>query len=625
MNIQKSISPPTIIIPASAASSERFAAEELAKYIAAICKAELKIATDAEGIGGDCIILGNPYRNKAAAELISGEAFKELVTDPEGIFIKSFGKDKILIAGGGDELERGTLYAVYEFLERYCGCVFAGFTHPDVEGGEFVPQAEALDFDEISYIKAGADTPYRTAIIQYGDVAGSSKRGLNIPFLDWLVKNRYNRILTWMSVYEEMKETGVADEIIKRGIRITTGHHDSASYFMPAFGNKYFPEKYYETHPEYYKLTEDGTRFLIDGKHYGQCTFCSRNDAIYDVLAANVIGWVKDNPAVDTIAFWPQDGTYPDCLCEECSKYTKVENYTYFMNELAKRMEASCPEIKIDMLLYTDLWECPKDVKLSKNLMVDESMWHSTGLRTVGKPDGSCIIGTHFEDNILKWHESGTLAVFYDYYMGVYPMRNRYLPMADEVQSLMKHFAKVGIHGSGTQIECFNMWNNIFNFYTFARTGYDHNLCMEDNLGKFTKIFGKGAEFIAEIIRIAEDCMDGQKDIKLAGIYLMENIDKEKVYSLYEQALDAAENAFYRNNIRLMRMAFRYSDLETHQKGADTPYPYEAVKYYEDLDAELLYMTKFDSFHYNDPGYGIMIPLKGDAKDFTPDRWYIFE
>lgn len=615
----------TVIIPENYAKSERFAAEELVKYILQITGLKAEICTDAETVNGGRIVIGSPIRNRLSAELISADEFSALVTDAEGIYIKAFGEDTILIAGGGGELERGTVYAVYEFLERFCGCVFAGFTNPEIEGGEYVPTAAELDLNGISYVKKSADTAYRTAIIQYGDVAGSADRGLNIPFLDWLVKNRYNRILTWMSVYEEMKETGVADEIIKRGLRITTGHHDSAGHFMPAFGNKYFPEKYYETHPEYYKLDEDGNRFLIDGKHYGQCIFCSRNDAIYDVLANNIISWVKENPAVDTIAFWPQDGTYPDCLCEKCSKYTKVENYTYFMNEIAKRMEVSCPEVKIDMLLYTDLWECPEGLELSPNLMVDESMWHSTGLRTVGKPDGSCITGTHFEDNILKWKKSGTLAVYYDYYMGVYPMRNRYIPMADEVQSLVKRFAEVGISGSGTQIECFNMWNNLFNFYVFARTAYDSELSMEDNLAGFGKIFGKGAEAVKEIIRIAETCLDGQKDIKLAGIYLMENVDKERIYRLFEEALDAEEKPFFRNNIRLMRMAFRYSDLETHQKGADVPYPYEPVKYYEDIDAELLYMTRFDSFHYNDPGFGIMIPVKGEAGEFVPDKWYIFE
>ena len=77
---------------------------------------------------------------------------------------------------------------------------------------------------------------------------------------------------------------------------------------------------------------------------------------------------------------------------------------------------------------------------------------------------------------------------------------------------------EVGISGAGTQIEYWNFWNNIFNFYSFARSGYNTELSMEDNLSAFTKIFGEGASYIAEIIRIGEACLDGQVNITAAGL-----------------------------------------------------------------------------------------------------------
>ena len=42
----------------------------------------------------------------------------------------------------------------------------------------------------------------------------------------------------------------------------------------------------------------------------------------------------------------------------------------------------------------------------------------------------------------------------------------------------------------------------------------------------------------------------------------MEHIDKEKIYALYEKAFEEAKTPLYRNNIRLMRMVWRYTDLE---------------------------------------------------------------
>ena len=43
-------------------------------------------------------------------------------------------------------------------------------------------------------VKAEADLACRDAVVQYGDRAGNPHRKLNVPFFDWLAKNRYNRI-----------------------------------------------------------------------------------------------------------------------------------------------------------------------------------------------------------------------------------------------------------------------------------------------------------------------------------------------------------------------------------------------------------------------------------------------
>ena len=37
-------------------------------------------------------------------------------------------------------------------------------------------------------------------------------------------------------------------------------------------------------------------------------------------------------------------------------------------------------------------------------------------------------------------------------------------------------------------------------------------------------------------------------------------------------------------------------------------------------------MTAFDTFHYNDPGYGIAIPAKSLVKgNFEKNIWYLFD
>ena len=111
-----------------------------------------------------------------------------------------------------------------------------------------------------------------------------------------------------------------------------------------------------------------------------------------------------------------------------------------------------------------------------------------------------------------------------------------------------------------------------------------------------------------------------------AGIYLMEHIDKEKMYSGFEKALEEAETKAARNNVRLMRMTFRYSDLECREKYENDESGYKALKHYDIPErGELLCMKrKFDSYESHG-GFGIMIPVEGEDNGFSPDKWYEFE
>ncbi len=618
---------PCIILPSAATTREQYSAETLQKYLSLVFGgAAPEVKTDSEPIPAAKILIGGPERNALTAKYMTESEFDAPVPGPEGMMIRSLDENTLLLAGSSKhptECERGTIYAVYEFLERYLECSFAAYVNPNIPGGNHIPKLEQMDLQSIDYVKAAADSSYRTAIVQYADEQGNPEHGFNIAFLDYLVQNRYNRILTWMGIYDAYKENGILPELERRGFRLTAGHHSALQKFLPPFGNEDFPEHYAETHPEYYRLEEDGKRLVPKG-WYGQWIVC-RNAV--DQMAENIISWIKENPAVDIIALWPQDGSGSQCLCEACRPHSKVKNYTWFLNEVAKKVSSVHPYVKIDMLAYVDLWECPEDISLEPCLMVDEALWHSSGLRHCGAPDGSGIIGTFYEQDLQKWHEKGADVVYYDYYMGVYPARQRWVPMADEIQAVCQHNQKTGVLGTGTQIECFNIWNHALNFYVFARTAYDNSISLEAHLPRFTRLFGKAAPYIAQILRQAEECLDGQVPIKLGGLYIMEHMDKNALYALYDQALAAAETPAHRNNVRMLRMAFRYTELESRESLVkNEEYPYFSLKKYQDPTGELYYMsTHFDSFLHNDPGYGITVPVDCKPSDYQPDAWYQFE
>ena len=557
-----------------------FAVTELKKYL---CLAGLEYASD-----GVCFTVD--YDNTLKSEGMS-------------IAVEN---DTITILGEGN----GILYGVYEFLERFIGFNFGAYT-------EVVPQKDEYLIENTKYVKNGADLCYRTAVAQYSVWAGDPDRALTPAFIDWLAKNRYNRVLTWVSVYEGLKEKGLMPEFEKRGIKLSVGHHQSIFTFLP-------PEKYLKTNPEYYRLEKDGSRF--DPSDYnGQLVLCCRNDECIAEVAKNAISWLKENPNVDCLAFWPNDGKADQCCCEKCAPYSKIENYLYFENELAKRIRKELPDIKIDVLIYIDLWDCPENMQLCDGVVIDEAVWSANGLRNCGAPDGSGIIGTDYAKNILKYRKNCKNTVFYDYYMGNYNARQRLMPATDEMQSIFKFCVQNGISGSGTQFECFNVWNNLLNFFAFARTQYDTELDFETVLARFSTLFGNGGKYVIEIMKMAERVCDGQDSIRNMGIYTMQNLDMTKVYALFDKALESETNPVCRNNLRMLRLAFRYSDLLTSDKTEDTarePHPLTCI----DPTGELAYMSyTFDGYHNKNSLYGIAMPLT-NKNDKKPDSvWYDFE
>lgn len=600
----------TIVKPLNPTLRESFAADELQKYIKKISGATLPVKSDAEILSGTLLLIGGPERNAKSAAFISQSEFDSLVPGPEGVMIKSFGTGAVLLAGSSKnafEYERGTLYAVYHFLEAALGCSFAAYGMPGMEIGEYVPEIPTISIGAISYLKSSADNSYRTAILQYHNTTISADHSLNIPFIDWAVKNRYNRILTMESIYRAFKSNGMFEEARKRGVLFTVGHHESSRFFLPPDGNSFFKERYYFTHPEYYRLKSDGTRLHNTSAWSDSWIFCSRNRNAIEQFADNVKKWLAQNPYVDTVCIWPNDHGGAQCTDPLCAPYSKGENYAWFVNEVTQRVKRAYPDIKIDMLVYSDLFNCPPGVKLDPAVLIDESTWSNRGLRAVGRVDGRSLIGTPYEINAKKWRDSGATVVFYEYFMGNFGAKQRYLPMADEMGAIFSYFKESGYYqGSGTQIEVFNIWNCLFNFYTHGRTSYDLSLSFESHIERFCKIFGAGAPFIRSYIKYVEKIIDGQTTYDQAGSYLALHADKGRIYDWFERAYSAEQDEKLRNNIILMRMAFRYSDLSANGGG----------------DTELRYMyDHFDSYSHN-PGYGIYIALTGKAGLYLPDKWY---
>ncbi|MEA4831437.1 MAG: DUF4838 domain-containing protein [Oscillospiraceae bacterium] len=306
-----------IVIPECPTQSERFAADELAKYFFRITGVSMTVCDENAPLWDKEIVIGR------AGIMDSGIDFPEL--GEEGYALKSL-DEKFYIAGG----TRGVIYGVYSLLEDLLGC---GFFAPDCE---CVPKLEELSLPETD-IKI-------------------------IPVFSF-------RDAYWHSAFD-------TDYAVKRKLNNASGRPipDScgggvsyAGSFVHTFNHLVDPDIYFESHPEYYGLTESGER-----KPY---QLCLSNHKVFDTALESVKKLLRENPGARIISVSQNDGGNP-CVCPACSAFDRDHGGTpsasiiNFANMIAEAIENEFPDVLVDTLAYQYSRSAPEGIVPRENVIV---------------------------------------------------------------------------------------------------------------------------------------------------------------------------------------------------------------------------------------------------------------
>ena len=314
---QNSTANAVIVVAADASEPERHAADELAGFLRQISGAEFRI--EQPPARGKSRLLVGP----GAAKLVDAD-FSTDGLGSDGIVIRNLGDDLIL-AGGHP---RGTLYAVYTFLEDMLGCRWWSSevsTIPKkstvVVRGQYVSRSPALEYRE----------PY------WFDAFDA----------DWAVRNKANGQRPGLDA--------------KRG-----GKHIYEG-FVHTFNRLIPPDKYFKEHPEWFSE--------IEGKRtFTRAQLCLTNEQMYQELLKNLKTQLRNNPAA-TIASVSQNDWRGNCQCSKCAAIEKAEGSPAgltlrFVNSVAEDIEDEFPNVAISTLAYQYTRKPPTITKPRHNVIV---------------------------------------------------------------------------------------------------------------------------------------------------------------------------------------------------------------------------------------------------------------
>jgi len=305
-----------IVLAAGASETERYAAGELALFLHIVTGASFPIV-DAPGEAGGRLLVGPAAAYAAGLDLPADLASEEIV-------IRSAGRDLVL-AGGSP---RGTLYAVYAFLEDIVGCRWWTGT------ASRMPWRPSLSVANIA-LRFRPPFEYREP---YWYVAFDPV---------WAARNKANG-------------TRAGGDAGRGGRQVYEG-------FVHTFYTLIPPEKYFASHPEWFSE--------IDGRRTSEnAQLCLTNEAMRRELVKNLKGRLRANPAA-TIASVSQNDCFGPCTCPQCRAVDEEEggpagSLLRFVNAVAADVEPEFPGVAIDTLAYQYTRRPPRLVRPRPSVIV---------------------------------------------------------------------------------------------------------------------------------------------------------------------------------------------------------------------------------------------------------------
>lgn len=530
--------PSAVIVTAAHPSPQTSeAAGILQEYVARISGARLEICDESDSPKGPCIYIGasESTRNLGIPDLNAGTfEMKE-----ERFIVRTLSGHLVLV-GNEHSSYRGTIYAVYELLERMgCRWFFPGAY------GEVIPRDKTLRIGETT-VDSRPDFRFR-----------------NIWYSGWMP----------VTPQDAAEYTVWADRNKMNSLKDLSLPGDGT------IGRIAPPEKYFESHPHIYAINKKGER--------DKEMLCLTEPDAVKVAAGSICDLFRANPDQATFGFAPPDGS-PMCYCERCANSNPnfrgkgygdpslSDVWFRFANAVAKEVYKEFPDRWLFTNGYANRVRPPEGVgQLSPNLGIQSAMLDSCTLHSIGDP--KCWQRQCYETVFDRWTRDLRCVFVYDYDPGK-GLDGLPFPMLHNLMRDFPKFKERGVWGFWTEGQ--NCWMvTHLNYYVRARLMWnadeDVRAIVRDYCEKF---YGAAADPIEKYVWTLENCVDKAPVHETFGRFTPWRVvyppaAMRKLDRLMEKAVRLAKTDWDALHVRAYRLAHdylrNYMAMEYAAAGAD--------------------------------------------------------
>lgn len=390
-----------------ASPSELFAAKELSHFLREITGAVIPVCFEDESRASKHIFVGD---SRALRKVLPNLNLAPL--GREGYAIKTVG-EHLVLAGGR---LRGSMYAVYSFLEEHLGCRW--FT----SRVSYVPRRNRLEVGRI-------DERYLPPLEYREDFYAEAFDGI------WAARNRMNG----------------------NSHRLTPEQGDKVRYigFVHTFYSLVPPSKYFKEHPEYFALVGGERRSR-------RAQLCLTNPDVVRIAIEAVRQRLREARArglpEDVIVSVSQNDCWGWCECPRCSALADHEGsqsgpIIHFVNQIADAIRDEFPHAAIDTLAYSYSRKPPRYVRPRPNVIVRLCSIECC----FSHPLATCPVNASFMDDLRGWSRICKRLYVWDYVTNfahyIMPFPN-FRVLAPNIRTFVAHnvrgiFEEGNYHGGG--------------------------------------------------------------------------------------------------------------------------------------------------------------------------------
>jgi hypothetical protein len=516
--IDEGESPYRIIIPVDAIPSERYAAEELQKYLERISGVKLPIATDDQPMSKYEILLGN---NRHMRSL--GLQIDLAKLGSEGFLIKTF-NNYLVISGGRP---RGTLYGVYTLLEEKLGVRW--FT-PDVE---YVPKMKRIEIPPLDEVQIPA--------LEYREVFWSEM----LRDADFAARHKLNG----------------------QHYRLTEKHGGRAVVFYPFVHSfdQLIPREVCERQPDFWPM--------VDGKRVsGYVQRCLSNPKLVKMAVEQVRRWLKEHPEA-TIIDVSQNDTGNWCQCPKCKAFDEAEgspsaSIIRFVNTIAESIERDYPNVRVETLAYQYSRKPPRTLRPRSNVIIRLCSIECCFSHPLEGCDSD--ENRSFCKDIEDWRQVAPTLYVWDYTTNF----AHYLmpfPNIEVLQPNVKFFIKHGVKGlfeQGNYSPGGNGEMAPLRAYVLAKLLWNPDVDVRKIIGEFLNgYYGKAGPIIQTYIEMLH------RKVKVKNVHVhifdpptlpyLDDEFLEEAEKLFDKAEEVADNEEIRLRVQVARLPIWYVKIAT--------------------------------------------------------------